>query len=374
MAANNPAIPAKRPAKDRREDRAQQLALLQANTGSRGSLDDQAVAARRMLWRDHRPSHVRLRVGLVLHQPGGSPLRVLAASRGCAVQTLLVALFEAQCRTRRSASQPTKIPLRRSSTPGQTCWEELVTSPSVDRTITHGWARRPIDNRYEQVRRALERLEKAGRVRAARGKGRGRFEGFSLLHEATDNLGETETAYSYPGEAEECIAVPVEFFINGWVHVLTDNEIIAYLFVLGAAQNAGGTGGGVLLTSENWSLANGDGPGRRAGLVAQRELERFGLIDVTRPEARRADGTVETAALPKGTRLPVGPHYYLPSEQGLHFRALPRVLDALGESHQQDIDFATMVGRRPDGWTYARAVAELEQDALAAPAPLARAR
>ncbi|MDD7966114.1 hypothetical protein [Actinomycetospora lemnae] len=344
---------------------------LAGSAGRAGPLDERVAAARARVWRVVRPRQVPLRADLLRHRGalGDSPLRAVSTPKGCAVQVLLVILFEVTCRrTRLEAGRPTTRALRHSEVEGRPSWQELIATPTVNRRRSTGTARTPEDNRSEQLRAALARLEAHGRIQARYPEGRGRFEGFALLNEASDNLTSSATTYRRPKDDEPAIKVPVEFWINGWVHVLSDSEIVTYLYLLARSEQdrRDGGDGEVAVSAEDWEWAFG---GDRAGLVAQRHLARFGLIDVERAEGRRSDGTVEGGGA-EDAELPFTAHRYRLIDDGLRYRAAPKVLRALKNAHDLDLDTATwplLHSAAPDGWTFEGAVAELQHERLAAP-------
>jgi hypothetical protein len=106
---------------------------------------------------------------------------------------------------------------------------------------------------------------------------------------------------------EPTIDIPAAFFLQGWVHALEDNEIIAYLFCctrlkLHPEQNSGP---GIPLTRFAWAEAFGSS----RAYEAYRMLSRFGLIKIRRDERRHADGTVAgLAGSGQRQRIATEPH------------------------------------------------------------------
>lgn len=365
---------APRTARGRTERRGARLDGLEARTGNGQTVDERATSARIRIWR-RRPSvaEILVRPGLIGHRRiGTSLLRALSTPRGASMQVMLLALFEAQCRrARTSAGRPTTLPLRNAPKDG-TSWLQLAALPTEDRTSRTSASRRPDDNRYNQLRTALTVLHEAGRI-SVESTGRGRFEGFALLDESVDNL-IGEVAYTWPRKDERVIRLPVEFFVNGWVHALTDNEILTFLHLLHVcAQATSGNNpeGWVAIPTGGWASTFGED----RSFEAHRELTRFGLVDVERPDARRADGTVD-----KDDEVPWEAHRYRVLPQRLSFRAVDVVRSSLKAKHNLDVDEATLgtrgpfagfftgfFTRTPDGWTREAAVAEAEQAKLAAP-------
>lgn len=131
--------------------------------------------------------------------------------------------------------------------------------------------------------RALVKLEKRKLVSVGKAGDTGRFGGFRLLRE--DGSGHP---YEVPAatSSAEVFDVPAGFFLAGWHLVLTGEELATFLAVLDQSNRRRprppdvGVG---FSESTRWA---------RYGLAAEaysahRELEEFGLIDVTDPEGRR---------------------------------------------------------------------------------------
>jgi hypothetical protein len=334
-------------------------------TGNGQSVDERATQARIRLW-DRRPviADVLVRPGLIAHR-GSDPsfLRAVSTPRGAGVQVLLLALFEAQTRPgNRLAGRPTDLQLRPGSGGAQTSWLQAAALPTIDRTSQRSASRSPDDNRYGQLRTAMQQLHRAGRI-GIEGTGRGAYEGFRLFDESVDNL-IGEAAYTVPKD-EPVITVPVEFVINGWVHTLTDNEIITFLHLLRVCDEATdetNPQGWVPIPTKGWTTTFGDD----RGFEAHRELNRFGLIQIERPEARRADGTVAA----EEEEIPWEAHRYRIVRERLGFRAVNVVLEALKVKHSLDADealFFTGSNRHPDGWSRGPAVEAIEQARLGVP-------
>jgi len=360
----------RRTARERSGRRRARLDALRVRTGNGQTVDERATSARIRVWRGRLSmGDVLVRPELIAHR-GSRPslLRSVSTPKGAAVQMLLLALFEAQCRQAKTlARRPTKLPMR-SAPKGGTSWLQLTALPTVDRTSRTSSSRRPDDNRYAQLRTALQVLHRAGRI-GVESTGRGRFEGFTLLNESADNL-VSEVSYGWPEKNEPVIRVPVEFVINGWIHTLTDNEIITFLHLLqvcGEATSKANPDGWAAIPTGGWRSTFGED----RSFEAHRELTRFGLVDVERPDTRRPDGTVA-----KDDEVPWEAHRYRVLPERLGFRAVDVVLSALDVKHSLDMDeatfstrgpFSAVFGQAPDGWTRKAAMTEIEQAKLAAP-------
>ena len=342
--------------RERHQARAVRLAALQQRD-RRGYTEDEVVReARATLWAG-RPGlrlggpggdDVVLRSGLILrHAHPKSPLLDVAAPRSAAVQLLLVALFVAQCRTpARDAGRPTPLPLRHPLDAASTSWRYLVALPTTDTGDRRPAARTDTDNRIAQLRTALTRLHQKGRVELAAITGRGRFEGFKLLDESTYRPRQT-VPYTVPSRAEHVLRIPVAFFLNGWVHALTDGEIAAYLFLLllqqhrppgdaTATAEPADTEQGMLVPRRVWSEAFG---GTRAH-IGYRMLYRYGLIRIFRPAGRRDDGTIEDFHERDPEDMPHGPLHFVVDLDALQEDALTQVVPAVTAATTSSLDEA----------------------------------
>jgi hypothetical protein len=300
-----------RPARQRHLDRAARLAALQQPAERGYSADELARSARERLW-SARPTtrsgeaadDVVLRSGLLLRNGHPtSPLLDVSTRRGAGVQVLLLALFAAQCGPPARAGRPTELPLHHPKDATSTSWRYLVALPTIDTRSQQTASRSPTQNRLAQLRTALTCLYERGRIDLAKPSGRGRFEGFRLLDESTYRPKEI-IHYRRPRSTESVVRVPAAFFLRGWVHVLNDGEIAAYLFLLGLQQRYPEVDPdqGLEVSAETWEHAF---PTDR-GHVGYRMLHRFGLIRVFRQDVRRDDGTIDG--------LQDGDFDYLPNE------------------------------------------------------------
>jgi hypothetical protein len=299
--------------------------LLQQGGGR--PLDEQAAWARHTIWEKQQPQAIRVREGLVLREGREiSYLREVSASKSAAVQLLLLSIFENQCRAAAPDSHRTPVPLREADPETETAWLYLTALPITDRTAELTHARSPAENRLQQVRNALDRLERFRRIDFAGNDPRDRHEHFSLLNEAKHNRGGS-VLYKAPAPDEETIDIPVAFFTSGWVHALEDNEIVAYLFLLHQAKRrpAENNGEGMPLTRFGWSAAFGTS--RAYG--DYRLLSRFGLIRFLHDPNRSATGRVAGLGETPGRRPATEPHRFWVDYAGLNNLAVPTVIDGL---------------------------------------------
>lgn len=317
-----------RTAEERHRKRIERLKSLLGGAGLR-SIDQQAGLARYKVWQKQQPQLIRLRPGLVLRQNGdaASPIRELSASKSAAGQLLLMNIFENQCRRQGRSSYRTPVPLARPTDETDTAWLYLLALPTVDQRSRRTVARPPTTNRLAQLKNALARLEEFGRVELNPPGIRGRFEHFRLLNEAADNRA-GNIYYKAPLPSEFTIDIPVQFFLNGWIHALTDNEIIAYLFLLHQAktrhdENSGP--GGMLLPAFAWSAVFENDRAHEA----YRLLSRFGLVRIARDARRRADGTIIGLNEGLDDDVVIEPHRFWVDPNALTKPALPAVISGL---------------------------------------------
>jgi hypothetical protein len=285
--------------------------------------DAEVAAARFRVWSRSRIDQVRVRSGFVVRAEPEAPLppirRVLAA-RSVAVQVQLTLLFEAQCAVRWSAGRPTKRPLIDSRVLGVPAWVDLVASHSAESTrLPRGATAK--QNRLRQVKAALVRLAEHDLVEI--GHGYDRFSGFRLLHEGAP-ASRPHTYYSVPDPGES-LFLPVDFFLNGWVHALTDNEISLYLAIRLMTQrlNIPRPDRGVFLPYQLRTEAFGFD---RAAYEAHRILGRVGLIVPTMdPKRSLDDGRMSGWTSGQNGDF----HRFTLRDDGLGRPAVPTVLAAL---------------------------------------------
>ncbi|MGK4593738.1 hypothetical protein [Amycolatopsis sp. w19] len=237
-------------------------------------------------------------------EEGPTRIQHISTSKGAALKVLLLVLFELQARppsrTGAALVARTMLPLdAKSSVAGGelSSWitfSALPTKDSTRRTTFAGDRRR---NRLRQLHSALDRLQEHGRIELRKPRGaHNRYESFWVLDEGRLNDGAAgRVRYTVPelgaGSARRKITtIPVEFFLNGWIDALNDNEIITYLVLRLMAQSFPGqhAANGVFLTSSfRETTFNLD-----RGFEAHRMLARYGLIRTHRDPRRTVRGTI----------------------------------------------------------------------------------
>jgi hypothetical protein len=153
-------------------------------------------------------------------------LRAVGGTRTPALQVFLLALLEAQCRQRRRSNGQTAIPVDPGDgEPEGPTWTKLVAVPPTDSgELRRGAYQR--ENRLRQIKRALDRLAQLGRVELGPAHHSDRYEGFMLAAEHED--GTEREPYRQPPPSR-ALPIPVELWLNGWIHMLTDAELLLYL-------------------------------------------------------------------------------------------------------------------------------------------------
>ncbi|WP_097893570.1 hypothetical protein [Streptomyces sp. st170] len=212
----------------------------------------QASAALREVWNTGRqPAFVKLRSHL-LYQGNGDqqPLTCLVNSRGIALRFYLLAIFEAQCRLNVGDQWNNVRGLARE----RLSWSDFVAIDGAYDTKTRtympdtkqGRDRQAL--RLRQVQGALRTLEefdaRRSLVTIPRAKSGGRLYGaFSLMTEVGRGELQTPNAYTVPsrgwnGNRTLTISIPSDFFLNGWVQVLTPSEAATWLILRELSQYA----------------------------------------------------------------------------------------------------------------------------------------
>jgi hypothetical protein len=224
------------------------------------------------------------------HRP---PATRLISSRGAALRIILIALFEAQIRTRLGTYPDNERPLfTERDTVG---WIDLLAtdaSPSGSGRSYMGTGAK----KGRQFCRTLDRLVSEQLVALPATSGN-IHEGFRLLNEGgrhyIDRNGGYRARLSHvvdneryrvPRRTDPTFLVPMQLFTNGWIHVLEDSEL-ALLLILAFLQ-AKNPGEAFVISSAERILHLGLG---RDAYEAHRMLQRLGLATVTQNDIDSAD-------------------------------------------------------------------------------------
>lgn len=262
---------------------------------------------------------------MIVEGPTRSPLSALISPKGLALQTYLIALFEAQCRCRDGEAPQNSMRLV-PGRPSDLAWIDLIASD----TTTTAAGTTPRDNLLRQFKRALVRLEREKLVELAGSTHtNGRFEHFRLLREdgQASRTG-TLVAYAVPARhdrLERQMSIPVEFFTDGWIHILSSSEIATYLMLWNVASNHPDEHDekGVFVTEK---ARSGHYTLSRDVYEAHEMLAWLGLVRRVPNPNRRADGTVKSFHVDGN---PLEPHRFQILPRRLHENALAVALDRL---------------------------------------------
>ena len=246
-------------------------------------IEGQAQRASACFAQFRRPHHLRIRTEFAMRtepaQPAGDltdrllppraerpPATRLVSPRGIALRLYLTALFVMQSRPPGIMPRNT-LPLADPDAP--VSWIDLLATTSKPRR--YSTARQL---KLRQLHDALRRLSSSevqlARLPNEQRKPIGRYEGFSLLHEAGDGQ-----PYVVPSEESKTLYLPRGLFDNGWIHVLEDTEL-AFVIMLACLRSRSGNAP-VFATSETRLLRFGLG---RDAYDSHRLLSSFGLVKV----------------------------------------------------------------------------------------------
>ncbi len=254
------------------------------------------------------------------------PVLELASPRGIAQQLELVALFVAQTAgQRRRDGRVTRLGLDLEPAVGHDVgWIDVVV-PHSGHTPAAVIAANRRDNRLRQVKRAVSSLADKGLAELPNASSaRGKYDDFQLLDEGGVRGIGPPLPYRVPASSEPVIEVPIDFFLNGWVFVLTKSEIALWLMLRHLRGPAAASGSDVQV------MISGADRLRLYGLTkdAYKQwwlLERAGLIEVQVDPLRRGNGTV----VDFDPADPPTPHRFALSDDGLNKPAAPAVKAAL---------------------------------------------
>ncbi|MFF9922773.1 hypothetical protein ACF1HG_35275 [Streptomyces globisporus] len=298
-------------------------------------------------WRaGKKPDSIVLRSILLKSDGDRSKLTKLVRSRGVALRFYLLAVFEAQCRLSTGDPWQNALPLK-----GDGSWSDLIAidgaynnefktydtelediPPDLRSSPSAQEARRQRKLkalRLQQVKGALRTLEELGQENALvvipRGAREQRlYESFSLMQESGRGDGQDPDLYTVPAPdwaASRVITLPKDFFLNGWIQVLSPSEVATWIVLRFMSQWAPRKhhSKGVFLTTRTRMEAFGlrddaweDGCQRLRGL---------GLIrHATEPPEVEAGSDPVAKALfsqPIHVRQPYEPHRWQMTDEGL---------------------------------------------------------
>jgi len=187
------------------------------------SKPDYIVLRRRFVRRPHRVTIASDRDKTSRVKP---PAQKLIESRGVAYRLYLILLAVAQCRpTGRQPNSLVRIPVS-SDDPDAVSLIDLV-APGTQRGKRLAYQKPLAQMRAEQVRNALDLLAGPDLVLIDQ------RDNPDLPPRLNMELGPRDDQdprpWKMPPATTRAIHIPIEFFLNGWIHVLTDSELAAWL-------------------------------------------------------------------------------------------------------------------------------------------------
>ncbi|MFI5490183.1 hypothetical protein ACIBXA_28990 [Micromonospora echinaurantiaca] len=228
------------------------------------------------------------------------PAARLGTPRGAALRLLLIALFEAQTRTRAGGQPDNPRPLQ---APGDViAWADLLATDAKP----SGKGRTYMSVAAKKGRHlfsAIELLHDEDLVALPNGDAsRNKHDGFLLNHEGGKRVSGPNDVYVVPRMTEAHLLLPLGLFTHGWIHVLEDSEL-RYLLMLCYFHRR--ESDGFKVPSETRLLHMGIGPD---AYERHTWFSRFDLNEVTIDKARHFNGTVDDygdggVAIPHTLRL-----------------------------------------------------------------------
>lgn len=314
---------------NQRQRHLRQFDLLRPDGGH--DFEDQTRQALRSVWESGRkPAAIAVRSGFIVRNSRLTgpmsdrdpapppeqrpPLARLVAPRGVALRLELIALFIAQCGAGRRAVATTIL-----DPPEDIGWRHLVLGPSRS-TPGSAAAATQKDNRVRQIRSAFDKLAevKIGLMELpGAGQPSGKYTHPALLIESGTQPTGPAARYKIPQPGAHVVNVPANFFLNGWIHLLDDAEIAAWLMFRHRTQQG---------------LAVLDGEDRLALYTLRlptwrkhQALSAYGLIQVDSDPNRRLDGTMDDRSTHGDGQL----HRFSMTDIGLDKLAIDVVPDTL---------------------------------------------
>jgi hypothetical protein len=220
------------------------------------------------------------------HRP---PATRLLSPSGIALRFYLIALFEAQMRTKAGGRPANDIPLVAGG--DDTSWIDLIAVPveaqgnglyRADRSTKK-------QRRVESALRTLSQTDVQLVHLPHEHQKSGKYKGFQLRDEGGARTDGDVPLYTVPDKKEQVFSLPSGLFSNGWIHLLEDTEL-AFLMMVALVAQHGKQGAKVKISSDMRLLHYGLG---RDAYEAHKTLDRFGLVAVEIDDDRHMDGTVE---------------------------------------------------------------------------------
>lgn len=258
------------------------------------------------------------------------PATRLLTSRGSLLRFSLLTLFEIQTRIRPGLKQ-LQNPRPLISTGGTSVgWADLLVTDTRNYKPA-GTHRRSIDaqaKKQAQLKQTIARLADDSyqllKLRAGAPSNK-KFEGFTLLNECGKRAAGPNVAYTVPDLMDtDTFTLPIEFFTNGWVHVLTESEIAMVLMC--AHKHASRPQGFRMPGDDRLQLYAVSPPTFETHV----SLSKMGLLTVTADPKRTSAGKLTpTPALKSGSMKGILPHFIEFHPDQFEKDAYTIVLDAL---------------------------------------------
>ncbi|MGA4958661.1 hypothetical protein [Streptomyces lavendulocolor] len=211
----------------------------------------------------------------------------ISAPRGVNLQVYLLGLYEAQTRKRDGMAGPCPLPIL--GTRGEISWSTIVVSAAKQNMQ----AKAPVtaaQNRSRQIKSAFKRLADENLAVRNIGDPANPYP-VMFLHESGSPQFE-KYGYTVPEWYENSpstVPLPVDFFREGWVYLLTPAEIRMYLVLKHLASRFPDTHGerGIFIAERERQWIYGLS---RDVYEAHLTLSRFGLIERMEDGSRHSDG------------------------------------------------------------------------------------
>lgn len=310
----------------------------------RGSFGEALAATRSLPNKRVDLAHVQIRENYAVlpeRAPSGSdrklpirserpPATRLLTSRGSLLRFSLLTLFEVQTRIRPGRKQLLNSRPLISTGGTSVGWADLLVTDtrSYKQAGTH---RRSIDalaKKQAQLKQTIARLaddsNQLVKLRSGAASNK-KFEGFTLLNECGKRAAGPNVPYTVPDLlAPDTFTLPVEFFTNGWVHVLTESEIAMVLMC--AHKHSSHPQGFRMPGDDRLQLYAVSPPTFETHAL----LSKMGLLTVTADPKRTAAGKLMlTTALKAGSMKGILPHFVEFHPDQFEKDAHATVLDAL---------------------------------------------
>jgi hypothetical protein len=207
--------------------------------------------------------------------------------RGAALRLMLIALFEAQSRSRAGQRPDNERPLQAAG--NAIGWTDLLATDAKPSGAGRSYMS-VAAKKGRHLRAALDRLAEEELVALPHGDDKvNRHRNFLLQHEGGRRTAGPNDRYVIPHRTDkQHFDVPVALFTNGWIHVLEDTEL-AFLLML-AYYQYGQPDAEYRISSEVRLLHLGIG---RDAYEAHALFNQLGIASVTEDPNRYPDGKVE---------------------------------------------------------------------------------